>query len=229
MTTIQTLFKGNCVELYKGQYCGQKITNPKIKRSPNTEWPATDIPSDYISKNIKLPNEPQKPLHQLNLVFGEATMNISNYVYGNDANNRRNGFLPPASLLNRTCDSNSGYVARDLHLELLRRSIIIVDLFDDIVSSNEVNESYKLSEAETSSYYNDLANQIIEIALCTGVKSIKSVHRYDRLAKSSLASRFESIFKNLCKSNAIVYSRIGGHLSNTAGGLDIKKLNTVFI
>jgi hypothetical protein len=161
-------------------------------------------------------------------------LKLDTYIYGNNKTNCRNGFLRPASLLKRSCDSNSGYVARDLHIELLRRSIIAIDLFPGAVPTNKIEELYKNIDLSSNSneqmnFDKDMINEILSIAKCMNVKIIKSVNRYKRLADKKVSAAFELHFKAACDASGIVYIPLEGHLSNTAGGLDIKKLNTVFI
>jgi hypothetical protein len=155
----------------------------------------------------------------LNIIFGEVTQNVNNFIYSN--NNRTvagNNFLKPASLLGKKCDKGSSFDSEELHDFLIEKKIIVIDLFSIPLPS----EYYRKNLVSGSnSYLKSKAEVINHLIKTKNIGNVKCICRYKDKNVNSLAK----IFLNFIQQEGVIVSFDEASLSNSAGGLDIGKFN----
>ena len=175
---------------------------------------------ELFIKNCLDKIEECKDLHCLNIIFGEVTQNVDNFIYSN--NNRTvavNNFLKPASLLKKSCAKGSGFKSAELHDFLAENKIIVIDLFSIPLPS----EYYRNNLVPKSDEYLKSKAEVIKNLIQTKkIKNVKCICRYNDSNVNDLAK----IFFDLIQLEGVRMTFDKRALSNSAGGLDMEKFNT---
>lgn len=155
----------------------------------------------------------------LNIIFGEVTQNIDNFIYGNNNSKvSKNNFLNPATLLGKKCGKNSGFNSNELHDFLIEKKIIVIDLFSIPLPS----EYYRNDLVPYSnSYLKFKSDIIISLIRAKNIENVKCICRYSDKNVIKLAK----VFIEFIQKDGINVFFDENSLSNNAGGLDINKFN----
>lgn len=172
------------------------------------------------------------PKDTLKIVFGEATQNLDNFIYGNNSKKiAANSFLNPSILLGKPCGKDSGFKATDLHDYLAENTIAAVDLFPIPLPSELYNTTGLQPiltdigglNGEQSEYIDQKVKEIVDLAISIGVTEIKVVCRYSKTNVKNMADIFIARLAKALAGKGIKLTIVEGDLSNSAGGLDLTK------
>ena len=165
----------------------------------------------------------------LKVVFGEATQNLDNFVYGGNSKKiAKNSFLTPSILLDKKCGQDSGFRASHLHDYLAANTIAAVDLFPIPLPSELYNDTGLQPiltdigglSGEQSNYIDDKVEEIVELAVSIGATEIKTISRYSKSNVIVMAVIFNTRLATALIGKRIILTAVAGDLSNAAGGLD---------
>jgi len=174
----------------------------------------------------------QGPKDCLKVVFGEATQNLDNFVYGNNSTKiARNSFLNPSKLIGKPCGKGSGFKASDLHDYLAANTVAAVDLFPIPLPSELYNDTGLQPiltnigglSAEQSNFIDDKVEEIVDLAVSIKATQIKTIARYSKPNVIVMATIFNSRLATALIGKGIILTAVAGDLSNAAGGFDIEK------
>lgn len=180
-----------------------------------------------IQAGLKTPNK-------LKIIFGEATQNLDNFIYGNNSIKvAGNSFLTPATLLNKPCGKGTGFRASELHDYLAKNTITALDLYP-VPLPSELYNSSKLKSVLTDvgglggeqiNYIEQKVNEIVDLARQINVTEIKTISRYSKPHVLVMANEFNTQLRTALLGTRIKLNPQSGNLSNDSGGLDIGKFN----
>jgi hypothetical protein len=169
----------------------------------------------------------KKNLQQLNIILGEATQNIDNFIYGeNDLKLSKNSFLTPSVVLGRPCGQDSGFVCSHLHDFLADRGVLVTDLYPLPLPSSYYNSKgykplLKNLNGQQELYLDKKTDDLLSLMKqLKTIKTIRCITRYKKSAIKKQAVDFvERLEKKCSKFGVAVEFDSTRDLSNRAGGL----------
>jgi hypothetical protein len=160
----------------------------------------------------------------LKIIFGEATQNLDNFIYGNNANMlAKNSFLKPAIILDKKCGKKSGFQAKELHQNLEENGVIAIDMFPLPLPSEVYRNGYEVHRETQDAYLNLKLLNVLEIVNTKQIIEVRCICRYQNVIVRNEANRFIELLNQVNLNLRINFNE--GNLSNAAGGLDKTKYN----
>lgn len=153
----------------------------------------------------------------LNIIFGEVTQKVENFIYSNNKNIGINSFLRPSTLLGKPCGKKSDFKAIELHEYLKNRNIVIIDLFSIPLPSDYYRKNLVGKSKLYLKYKSDIINSLIKEKK---IKKIKAVCRYKDDNIMTLAEEFLNYLKLEDNDKNFENEK---YLSDKGGFLDMEK------
>jgi hypothetical protein len=153
----------------------------------------------------------------LNVIFGEVTQKVENFIYSNNKNIGTNSFLRPSTLLEKPCGKKSNFKASELHEYLKNLNIVVIDLFCIPLPSDYYRKNLVGNSKLYLKYKSDIINSLIEEKK---IKKIKAICRYKDENIIALAEEFLSYIKLDDKDKNFEKE---SYLSSEGGFLDMTK------